>query len=74
MPLAPSVRRIVAETDVDPAAIEGTGRGGRLTKGDVLAHLEAPARRPGPGARPRPRPPARPPTPSVRPSRDAGSG
>jgi len=42
MPLAPAVRRIVAESHVDPAAIEGTGRGGRLTKGDVLAHLQAP--------------------------------
>jgi 2-oxoglutarate dehydrogenase E2 component (dihydrolipoamide succinyltransferase) len=37
--LAPSVRRLVAESNVDPAGIEGTGRGGRLTKGDVLNHL-----------------------------------
>jgi 2-oxoglutarate dehydrogenase E2 component (dihydrolipoamide succinyltransferase) len=43
LPLAPSVRRLVAEAHVDPAGIEGTGRGGRLTKGDVLAHLETPA-------------------------------
>ncbi|MFO0951825.1 MAG: 2-oxoglutarate dehydrogenase complex dihydrolipoyllysine-residue succinyltransferase [Isosphaeraceae bacterium] len=41
--LAPSVRRIVAEEKVDPSQIEGTGRGGRLTKGDVLAHLATPA-------------------------------
>ncbi|HWE39189.1 MAG TPA: 2-oxoglutarate dehydrogenase complex dihydrolipoyllysine-residue succinyltransferase, partial [Isosphaeraceae bacterium] len=40
--LAPSVRRIVAENNVDASQIEGTGRGGRLTKGDVLAHIEAP--------------------------------
>jgi 2-oxoglutarate dehydrogenase E2 component (dihydrolipoamide succinyltransferase) len=40
--LAPSVRRLVAETNVDPSQIEGTGRGGRLTKGDVLTHLAAP--------------------------------
>jgi 2-oxoglutarate dehydrogenase E2 component (dihydrolipoamide succinyltransferase) len=40
--LAPSVRRLVAESNVDPAGIEGTGRGGRLTKGDVLAQLAAP--------------------------------
>jgi 2-oxoglutarate dehydrogenase E2 component (dihydrolipoamide succinyltransferase) len=40
--LAPSVRRLVAETNVDPGQIEGTGRGGRLTKGDVLTHLAAP--------------------------------
>jgi 2-oxoglutarate dehydrogenase E2 component (dihydrolipoamide succinyltransferase) len=41
-PLSPSVRRIVAEEHVDPAAIAGTGRGGRVTKGDVLAHVAAP--------------------------------
>ena len=40
--LAPSVRRIVTETGADPSKIEGTGREGRLTKGDVLAHLESP--------------------------------
>ncbi len=40
--LAPSVRRLVAENNVDPGQVEGTGRGGRLTKGDVLAHLDAP--------------------------------
>jgi 2-oxoglutarate dehydrogenase E2 component (dihydrolipoamide succinyltransferase) len=48
MPLAPSVRRIVAETQIDPAGIEGTGRGGRLTKGDVLAHVQAPSPAPAP--------------------------
>ena len=42
LPLAPSVRRIVEETGADPSKIEGTGRDGRLTKGDVLAHLETP--------------------------------
>jgi 2-oxoglutarate dehydrogenase E2 component (dihydrolipoamide succinyltransferase) len=40
--LAPAVRRLVAENDLDPARIAATGRGGRITKGDVLAHLEAP--------------------------------
>ena len=39
--LAPSVRRLVSENHIDPAAIEGTGRGGRVTKGDVLAHGSA---------------------------------
>jgi 2-oxoglutarate dehydrogenase E2 component (dihydrolipoamide succinyltransferase) len=48
LPLAPSVRRIVAESHVDPTGIEGTGRGGRLTKGDVLAHVQAPATTPEP--------------------------
>ncbi len=41
--LAPAVRRLVVEHDLDPSAIEGTGRGGRLTKEDVLRHLAAPS-------------------------------
>ncbi len=36
---SPAVRRIVAEENVDTSTIEGTGRGGRLTKGDLVAHL-----------------------------------
>jgi len=40
--LAPSVRRLVTETGTDPNQIAGTGRDGRITKGDVLAHLETP--------------------------------
>ena len=36
-PLAPSVQRIVAENKLDPAAIAGTGKDGRITKGDALA-------------------------------------
>jgi 2-oxoglutarate dehydrogenase E2 component (dihydrolipoamide succinyltransferase) len=39
--LSPAVRRLVAEEHVDPSTVEGTGRGGRITKGDVLAHLSA---------------------------------
>jgi 2-oxoglutarate dehydrogenase E2 component (dihydrolipoamide succinyltransferase) len=55
--LAPSVRRIVAETNIDPAGIEGTGRGGRLTKGDVLGYgqtrtVPAPASSPTPALEP----------------------
>ena len=38
--LSPAVRRLVEEHALDPTAIEGTGKGGRLTKKDVLAHLE----------------------------------
>ncbi len=38
--LSPAVRRLTAEEKVDPAKIAGTGKGGRLTKGDVLAHLQ----------------------------------
>ncbi len=38
--LTPSVRRILAEEEVDPSALQGSGRDGRLTRMDVLAHLE----------------------------------
>ena len=41
--LSPAVRKIVAENNVDPAAVAGTGKDGRLTKGDVTAHLAKPA-------------------------------
>jgi 2-oxoglutarate dehydrogenase E2 component (dihydrolipoamide succinyltransferase) len=37
--LAPSVRRLVEEHKLAPAAIAGSGRDGRITKGDVLTHL-----------------------------------
>jgi 2-oxoglutarate dehydrogenase E2 component (dihydrolipoamide succinyltransferase) len=38
VPLSPAGRRLVAEEKIDPAQIRGTGRGGRVTKGDLLAH------------------------------------
>jgi 2-oxoglutarate dehydrogenase E2 component (dihydrolipoamide succinyltransferase) len=37
--LAPSVRRLVEEHKLDSAAIPGSGRDGRITKADVLAHM-----------------------------------
>jgi 2-oxoglutarate dehydrogenase E2 component (dihydrolipoamide succinyltransferase) len=39
-PLSPSVRRIVEEEHVETEKISGTGKDGRLTKGDVLAATE----------------------------------
>lgn len=39
--LSPAVRRIVSETSIDPASVTGTGKGGRLTKADVLTTLPA---------------------------------
>ncbi|HVN00781.1 MAG TPA: 2-oxoglutarate dehydrogenase complex dihydrolipoyllysine-residue succinyltransferase [Caulobacteraceae bacterium] len=61
-PLAPSVQRIVAENALDASAIAGTGKDGRITKGDALAALEARAERPPPAPAPvqppaAPRPP-----------------
>jgi len=38
--LSPSVRRLVEENKLDPAKIAATGPGGRVTKGDVLTHIE----------------------------------
>jgi len=38
--LSPAVRRLVAARNLDVAAIAGTGPGGRITKGDVILHLE----------------------------------
>lgn len=72
--LSPAVRRLVEEHELDPAAIEGTGKDGRLTKKDVLVHLEAlsapaePAPPPTPEPAPPPTPePAPPPTPQPAP-------
>ena len=45
-PLSPAVRRLIAHHGLDPAAIRGTGRGGRIQRADVLAHLEAQKLRP----------------------------
>jgi len=56
----PAVRKMVAESNLDPAAIVGTGKDGRLTKGDVVAHLAKPA---APQASPAPQPPAARPAP-----------
>jgi 2-oxoglutarate dehydrogenase E2 component (dihydrolipoamide succinyltransferase) len=44
--LAPSAQRIATENKLDPAAIPGTGKGGRVTKGDALAALESRAATP----------------------------
>ena len=38
--LSPSAKRVAAEENVDPGSVEGTGRGGRVTKGDVLSFLK----------------------------------
>jgi 2-oxoglutarate dehydrogenase E2 component (dihydrolipoamide succinyltransferase) len=55
-PLAPSVQRIVAENRLDPDAIPGSGKDGRITKGDALVALEARAPAPGPSIAPAPTP------------------
>jgi 2-oxoglutarate dehydrogenase E2 component (dihydrolipoamide succinyltransferase) len=47
-PLAPSVRKMAAETGVDPAKVDGSGKDGRVTKGDMLAAIERAAASPTP--------------------------
>jgi 2-oxoglutarate dehydrogenase E2 component (dihydrolipoamide succinyltransferase) len=39
-PQAPSVRKISAESGVDPSSVSGSGKDGRVTKGDMLAAIE----------------------------------
>jgi 2-oxoglutarate dehydrogenase E2 component (dihydrolipoamide succinyltransferase) len=46
--LAPSAQRVVAENKLDASAIAGTGKDGRITKGDALAALDARANAPAP--------------------------
>jgi len=64
--LSPAVRRLVEEHELDPSAIEGSGKDGRILKGDVLAFIKEPAPAPETASKvPRelPKPPAPAPTP-----------
>jgi 2-oxoglutarate dehydrogenase E2 component (dihydrolipoamide succinyltransferase) len=47
--LAPAAKRMVEELALNPAQISGSGRDGRVTKGDVIQHV---AKEPAPVARP----------------------
>ena len=50
----PAARKLAADNNLDTSEISGSGRGGRVTKEDVVAKLEAPQ----PAARPSTPPPA----------------
>ena len=39
--MSPAVRKLVDDNDLDPAKIAGTGKNGRLTKGDVMSAIKA---------------------------------
>jgi pyruvate dehydrogenase E2 component (dihydrolipoamide acetyltransferase) len=39
--LSPVVRRLIAEHDLDPGQIRGTGAGGRITRSDVLSFIDS---------------------------------
>src|SRR5947209_2998992 len=47
-PLAPSVRKMSAESGIDAATVPGSGKDGRVTKGDTLAAIEKAASAPTP--------------------------
>ncbi|MEW6390557.1 MAG: 2-oxoglutarate dehydrogenase complex dihydrolipoyllysine-residue succinyltransferase [Pseudomonadota bacterium] len=51
-PVSPAPARIAAETGLDLSKVAGTGKDGRVTKGDALAALEARAAAPAPAAAP----------------------
>jgi len=46
MPSPPSVRKLAAESGVDPSNVAGTGLHGQVTKGDMLAAIERAAAQP----------------------------
>ena len=48
--LSPAVRRAVLENHVDPSAIKGSGKDGRLTKDDVLGAAKSKEATPAPGS------------------------
>src|SRR5262249_12078653 len=66
LPLSPAGRRLAEEEEVDVRTITGTGRGGRVTKEDVVTYLEQRNAPPAPG--PTAAPPAAPAAPSVPPA------
>ena len=49
-PLAPSVRKLAVESGLDAAGVAGSGKDGRVTKGDMMAAIERAASQPTPVA------------------------
>jgi len=47
-PLAPSVRKLSADSGIDASTVPGSGKDGRVTKGDMLAAIEKAASAPTP--------------------------
>jgi 2-oxoglutarate dehydrogenase E2 component (dihydrolipoamide succinyltransferase) len=50
LPVAPSVRKLATETGLDVSTVPGSGKDGRVTKGDMLAAIERAAASPTPVA------------------------
>ena len=51
-PLPPSVRKLATESGIDAATVAGSGKEGRVTKGDMLAAIERAAAAPTPVTQP----------------------
>jgi len=49
--LSPTVRRLISEHNLEPSAISASGKGGRLTREDVMSHIDSAVQK-------KPRPPA----------------
>jgi 2-oxoglutarate dehydrogenase E2 component (dihydrolipoamide succinyltransferase) len=52
MPVPPSVRKLAAESGLDPSNVSGTGLHGQVTKGDMLGAIERAAAQPTPVSAP----------------------
>ncbi|MBI2516734.1 MAG: 2-oxoglutarate dehydrogenase complex dihydrolipoyllysine-residue succinyltransferase [Opitutae bacterium] len=48
---SPAVRRLAAETGIDPASVAGSGKAGRVTKGDMMAAADTATAGPRPEAK-----------------------
>jgi 2-oxoglutarate dehydrogenase E2 component (dihydrolipoamide succinyltransferase) len=77
--LSPVVRKLLNENGVEPAAVTGTGQGGRITRADVLAYLDARSAGAGAASAAAPAPaapaaPAAPTAPAAAGGRSAASG
>ena len=57
-PMGPAARQLVEEHGLNPSAISGSGKGGRINKEDVLQHLAEKASTPTPAPAPAPSAPS----------------
>lgn len=48
----PAANKMMADNNINPANVAGSGKDGRVTKGDVISHMEAPRTAPAPVAAP----------------------
>ena len=69
----PAARKMMAEQGIAPSAVEGTGRGGRITKADVIAATTEAKAPPAPATAPPREAPPRAPTPAVSPPSALGA-